>query len=193
MFFVLLLLLFLYCLILVLVCRINVLIFPAHYAHGCGSVRLWRRCNMFYMLFSFVYVLIFTLETQRGTAPVRGRGLLSTIAFCRLLVLRTLNGRSSYATTGTLTWTTVWSACRTLRTSTATSTRAVHLDLSSPLSRSIIAKFTCLLSVLCGSVAEWLACWTQAQKGLGSNRCRVTVLGKLFTPIVPLFTKQRNR
>jgi len=41
-----------------------------------------------------------------------------------------------------------------------------------------------------GSVAEWLACWTQAQKGLGSNR--VTVLGKLFTPIVHLFTKQRN-
>ena len=30
-----------------------------------------------------------------------------------------------------------------------------------------------------GSVAEWLACWTQAQKGLGSNRmthvtCRMT-------------------
>jgi len=46
------------------------------------------------------------------------------------------------------------------------------------------------------SVAEWLMCWTQAQKGPGSNRsragCRVTVLGKLFTPIVPLFTKQQN-
>jgi len=26
-----------------------------------------------------------------------------------------------------------------------------------------------------------------------SRRCRVTVLGKLFTPIVPLCTKQRNR
>jgi len=25
-----------------------------------------------------------------------------------------------------------------------------------------------------------------------SRRCRVTVLGKLFTPIVPVFTKQRN-
>ena len=25
-----------------------------------------------------------------------------------------------------------------------------------------------------------------------SRGCRVTVLGKLFTPIVPLFTKQRN-
>ena len=25
-----------------------------------------------------------------------------------------------------------------------------------------------------------------------SRRCRVTVLGKLFTPIAPLFTKQRN-
>ena len=24
------------------------------------------------------------------------------------------------------------------------------------------------------------------------QRCQVTVLGKLFTPIVPLFTKQRN-
>jgi len=28
-------------------------------------------------------------------------------------------------------------------------------------------------------------CWTQAQK-------RVTVLGKLFTPIIPLFIKQRK-
>jgi len=36
-------------------------------------------------------------------------------------------------------------------------------------------------------VAEWLACWTQAQKG-----CRVSVLGKLSTPIVPLFTKQQK-
>jgi len=25
------------------------------------------------------------------------------------------------------------------------------------------------------------------------RRCRVTVLGKLFTPVVPLFTKQQNR
>jgi len=24
------------------------------------------------------------------------------------------------------------------------------------------------------------------------RRCRVTVLGKLFTPVVPLFTKQQN-
>jgi len=26
-----------------------------------------------------------------------------------------------------------------------------------------------------GSLAEWLACWTQAQKGLGSNRRRDAV------------------
>jgi len=26
-----------------------------------------------------------------------------------------------------------------------------------------------------GSVAEWLACWTQVQKGLGSNRSRDAV------------------
>jgi len=43
-----------------------------------------------------------------------------------------------------------------------------------------------------GSVAEWLACWTRAQPGFKSQpqRCRVTVLGNLFTPIVPLFTEQ---
>ena len=46
--------------------------------------------------------------------------------------------------------------------------------------------------ILGGSVAECLACWTQAQKGLGSNRSCDAVLGKLFTSIVPLFTKQQN-
>ena len=43
-----------------------------------------------------------------------------------------------------------------------------------------------------GSMAEWLACWTQAQKGPGSNYSGDAVLGKLFTPTVPLFTKQQN-
>jgi len=48
-----------------------------------------------------------------------------------------------------------------------------------------------------GSVAEWLACWTHAgaegpEFKSQPRRCRVTVLGKLFTPIVPLFTKQQN-
>ena len=28
------------------------------------------------------------------------------------------------------------------------------------------------LTYLGGSVAKWLACWTQAQKGLGSNQSR---------------------
>jgi len=40
--------------------------------------------------------------------------------------------------------------------------------------------------------AECLACWIQAQKSPGSNRSRDAVLGKLFAPIVPLFTKQQN-
>jgi len=33
----------------------------------------------------------------------------------------------------------------------------------------------CFRAARCGSVAEWLACWTQAQKGLGSNRSRDAV------------------
>ena len=36
------------------------------------------------------------------------------------------------------------------------------------------------------SSAEWSGLKSQ------SRRCRVTVLGKLFTPIVPVFTKQQN-
>jgi len=35
--------------------------------------------------------------------------------------------------------------------------------------------FLVVSHVLGGSVAEWLACWTQAQKGLGSNRSRDAV------------------
>ena len=42
-----------------------------------------------------------------------------------------------------------------------------------------------VVSVL-DSVAE--GPWFKSQP----QRCRVTVLGKLFTPIVPVFTKQRN-
>jgi len=47
----------------------------------------------------------------------------------------------------------------------------------------------------------WLGSWVvslldSGAEGPGfklqSRRCRVTVLGKLFTPIVPLFTKQQN-
>jgi len=32
-----------------------------------------------------------------------------------------------------------------------------------------------LIKLKGGSVAEWLACWTQAQKGLGANRSRDAV------------------
>jgi len=47
------------------------------------------------------------------------------------------------------------------------------------------------------TVAEWLATVLDSgAEGPGfksqPRRCRVTVLGKLFTPVVPLFTKQRN-
>jgi len=38
--------------------------------------------------------------------------------------------------------------------------------------------------ITCGSEADWLACWTRAQKSPGfksqPRRCRVTVLGRLF-------------
>jgi len=49
---------------------------------------------------------------------------------------------------------------------------------SASLSQLAILRFCVLSGFLLyegGSVAEWLACWTQAQKGLGSNRSRDAV------------------
>ena len=39
----------------------------------------------------------------------------------------------------------------------------------------ILSAFTSTWHFMGGSVAEWLACWTQAQKGPGSNRSRDAV------------------
>ena len=72
------------------------------------------------------------------------------------------------------------------------------------ISRQLQSDLDCLAQVAAtylrtrvgGSVAEWLACWTQVQRGpwfkSQPRRCQVTLLGKLFTPILPLFTKQQN-
>ena len=55
--------------------------------------------------------------------------------------------------------------------------------------------------MLYGMVAGWLGSRVVSLLDSGAEgpafqsqplRCRVTVLGKLFTPIVPLFTKQQN-
>ena len=45
-----------------------------------------------------------------------------------------------------------------------------------------------------GSIAEWMLDSGAEGPGFKSQprRCLATVLGKLFTPIVPLFTKQKN-
>jgi len=45
--------------------------------------------------------------------------------------------------------------------------------------QGLFVRFISSTNIVGGSVAEWLACWTQAQKGPGSQsrRCRVTVLG----------------
>ena len=43
------------------------------------------------------------------------------------------------------------------------------------LRQLILVEFQSAIDEYGGSVAEWLACWTQAQKGLGSNRSRDAV------------------
>jgi len=57
------------------------------------------------------------------------------------------------------------------------------------LHTQILAKLGC-------SIAEWLCVLDSGTEGPGfksqPQRCRVTVLGKLLTPIVSLFSKQQN-
>jgi len=61
--------------------------------------------------------------------------------------------------------------------------------------------FIIILLLASWPYSGWLVSWLvslldSGTEGPGfksqSRRCRVTVLGKLFTPIVPLFTKQQN-
>ena len=58
-----------------------------------------------------------------------------------------------------------------------------------------VDQFTCTVPDRCytheiGLMLDSCArAWVQKSQ---ARRCRVTVLGKLFTPIVPLFIKQRN-
>ena len=67
----------------------------------------------------------------------------------------------------------------------------------------VIIVSICTLSVL--AISRYIHGWRDSRvvsvldsgaEGPGfklqSRRCRATVLGKLFTPIVPLFTKQQN-
>ena len=84
-------------------------------------------------------------------------------------------------------WSAVWrSQCHLLAASHASHRRGMLLQLShvrwslcTVRVLCIISLFTCLYCLNSiyegGSVAEWLACWTQAQKGPGSNRSRDAV------------------
>jgi len=49
------------------------------------------------------------------------------------------------------------------------------LFLSLSLSKKVTSAFSLTSAFQGGSVAEWLACWTQAQKGPGSNHSRDAV------------------
>ena len=73
-----------------------------------------------------------------------------------------------------------------------------RLDPSVGHTMDVLSPF---ISVLCQAVTGWLgsrvvSVLDSGAEGPGfksqSRRCRVTVLGKLFTPIVPLFIKQQN-
>jgi len=60
-------------------------------------------------------------------------------------------------------------------TGSRTAEHSVHETTNIAVSPTERVIYFALFSALGGSVAEWLACWTQAQKGPGSNRCRDAV------------------
>jgi len=61
----------------------------------------------------------------------------------------------------------------------------------------MLVSFTLIIIIVCGWLgSRVVSVLDSGAEGPGfksqPRRCRVTVLGKLFTPIVPLFTKQQN-
>ena len=99
--------------------------------------------------------------------------------------------------------TTCFYSCKAVdKISTDIARRAVRLRQQSSCCESHV-RVTAhrIFSILFLMTSRWLASRVvsvldSGAEGPGfksqSRRCRVTVLGKLFTPIVPLFTKQRN-
>jgi len=50
-----------------------------------------------------------------------------------------------------------------------------NIGTTSKMFYTTIMYTQCTHCIQGGSVAEWLACWTQMQKGMGSNCCRDAV------------------
>jgi len=76
--------------------------------------------------------------------------------------------------------------CRMFRVgSTAAVDNQSEISFSITSSRDVamasLPVFVCFHRRPGGSVAEWLACWTQVQKGLGSHRCRVSLRQTVHT------------
>jgi len=84
----------------------------------------------------------------------------------------------------------------TIKSSTADSASRVSVSGERPTLVTVFVFVLCpLLGVVGGSVAERLACWTQARTArvqIAAATLSGNSLGKLLTPIVPLVTKQQN-
>jgi len=98
-----------------------------------------------------------------------------------------------------------WLACEELKRETNAElieekARSIYEDYISILSPKEVRVSSILYSFHCRPVrtlgSRVVSVLDSGAEGPGfksqSRHCRVTVLGKLFTPIVPLFTKQRN-
>jgi len=90
------------------------------------------------------------------------------------------------------------SACETSRLDRELRTQASNTSQSASLLSTIIKRTS---SNICARYQAWLGCRVVSVLDSGAEgsgfksqlrRCRVTVLGKLFTLIVPLFSKQKN-
>jgi len=65
--------------------------------------------------------------------------------------------------------------CRTCTGNNSPSSASRSVETLLPLLNQLHERENRTYTKQGGSVAEWLACWTQAQKGLGSNRSRDAV------------------
>jgi len=140
-----------------------------HVTYGCGSAICWRRCDTLYtsgLMGDVMFALIIVMklnEINRNSASFHDK----TVIWGSKAYNQWLNREHQF---------------------TDLTQRCVYklTHQGQQLSRAKSEVYDCLLWLLSAikvkcrhlkgvSVAEWLACWTQAQKGQGSNRSRDAV------------------
>ena len=156
---------------------------PKHWRHT--SAKKWNKIDAKRSTY-FTFILF---HVRR----VDGMTHLTVSSWCGTLSLGVIRSTSSSASEPGFSSAAIWCGWDCTPWSTATSSK--YSSGATAFCRQNNKHTHTRLAVLCPGLPGWQRAGLRRRRpGFKSQprRCRVTVLGKLLTPIVPLFTKQQN-